>query len=279
MPQRPQAGTKNAHLAALKNALALLAATFLAEPLLAAEPWRRECVVLEELGGGAPYISDAAECAVASSPASTFKLPHALIALETGVVADPLAPVPWDGTRHTFAAWNRNHSLDSAIKNSVVWFFQQTAKQIGRDRMLSWLQRLDYAADSFEGELTMFWLNGDLAVSPLEEAHFLRRMLRYELPIERRHVEAVKAAFLMPPGKITNAAGSHDFALAGSEAVVVRAKTGNSTVGDEKISWLVGEFERQGRTFVFASRVRSSESLPSTAGAELAQKTLEKVLP
>ena len=280
MPQRPRAGTKKAHLAAaLKNALALLAATFLAEPLLAAEPWRRECVVLEELGGGAPYISDAAECAVASSPASTFKLPHALIALETGVVADPLAPVPWDGTRHSFVAWNRNHSLDSAIKNSVVWFFQQTAKQIGRDRMLAWLQRLDYAADSFEGELTMFWLNGDLAVSPLEEVHFLRRMLRYELPIERRHVEAVKAAFLMPPGKITNAAGSHDFALAGSEAVVVRAKTGNSTIGDEKISWLVGEFERQGRTFVFASRVRSSESLPSTAGAELAQKTLEKVLP
>lgn len=125
----------------------------------------------------------------------------------------------------------------------------------------------------------MFWLNGDLAVTPLEEVRFLRRMLRYELPIEPRHVEAVKAAFLMPPGKITNAVGSHDFALAGPAAVVVRAKTGNSTVGDEKISWLVGELERQGRTFVFASRVRSSESLPSTAGAELAQKALEKVLP
>lgn len=282
MPQRPRAGTKKAHpkAASLKKVVTLLAATLLAEPLLAAEPWRRECVVLDELGGGTPYISDAAECAVASSPASTFKLPHGLIALETGVITDPLALVPWDGTRHSFETWNRDHSLDSAIKNSVVWFFQRTAKQIGRDRMLAWLQHLDYAADTFEGEVTMFWLNGDLAVSPLEEVRFLKRMLRYELPIERRHVEAVKAAFLMPPGKITNAAGSHDFILAAREPLVVRAKTGNYPNGDEKVSWLVGELELQGRTFVFASRVRSSEALPSTAGAELARKVLvEKVLP
>ncbi len=30
-----------------------------------------------------PYVSDPDECAVRTAPASTFKLPHALIALET----------------------------------------------------------------------------------------------------------------------------------------------------------------------------------------------------
>ncbi len=220
--------------------------------------------------------ADAAECAVASSPASTFKLPHALIALETGVVADPLAPVPWDGTQRFFAVWDRDHSLDSAIKNSVVWFFQRTAGLIGRERMLASLEKLGYAADSFEGELTMFWLNGDLAVSPLEQVRFLERMVRYELPAERKNVDVVKAAFLMPPGKITNAAGTHDFVLAAPEPLVLRAKTGNTSVGKERISWLVGHLETQGRQYVFASRVRAHETLSSTAGAELARQVLER---
>lgn len=254
----------------------LLLLTLLAPAGAAAETWRQECVVIEELGGGsAPYVSDAAECGVASSPASTFKLPHALIALETGVVADPLAPVPWDGKERVFPAWNRDHSLDSAIKNSVVWFFQRTAAQIGHESMLAGLKKLDYAADSCDGELTTFWLNGDLAVTPLEEVRFLRRMLRYEMPVERRHVDAVKAAFLMPEGKITNAAGAHDFVLAAPRPLVVRAKTGNTRVGEENVSWLVGQVESQGKQYVFASRVRSSEELPSTAGAELASRALD----
>lgn len=257
------------------RALVLLVLSLAAPATFAVEPWRRECVVIEEPGRSAPYVSDAAECAVASTPASTFKLPHALIALDTGVVADPLAMVPWDGQERRFAVWNREQSLDSAIKNSVVWFFQRTAGQIGRERMLAGLEKLDYAADSFDGELTMFWLNGQLAVTPLEQVRFLGRLLRYELPVEGRHVDAVKVGFLMPDGKITNAAGLHDFALAGPEPRVVHAKTGNATAGEENVSWLVGQVEAQGKRYVFASRVRSSETLPSTAGAELARRALE----
>lgn len=260
------------------RALVLLAWFLPALSLFAAEPERLECVVIEELGGAAPYVSDAVECAVATSPASTFKLPHALIALETGVVADPLAMVAWDGQERAFPVWNRDQSLDSAIKNSVVWFFQRTAGLIGRERMLAWLAKLGYAADSFDGELTTFWLNGDLAVTPLEQVRFLERMLRYELPVERRHVDALKAAFLMPPGKLTNAAGTHDFVLAAAAPLVVRAKTGNTSVGGENVSWLVGQIETRGRQYVFASRVRSREKLSRAAGAELARGALDQRL-
>lgn len=245
-----------------------------------AEPQRHECVVIEELGGGspeaaAPYVSDPEECAVATAPASTFKLPHALIALETGVVADPLAKAPWDGEERAFPVWNQAHSLDSAIKSSVVWFYQRTASLIGRERMAAWLKKLDYAADSFEGELTTFWLNGDLAVTPQEQVRFLRRLATHQVPAERRNVDAVRSAYLMPPGKLTNAAGTHDFTLAVPGPLVVRAKTGNTTAGGENVSWLVGEVESGGRRYVFASRVRSREKLPGTAGAELARRALE----
>ena len=232
-----------------------------------------ECVLLLALDGSAPFVSDAAECAVKSAPASTFKIPHALIALETGVVTDPLAPVPWDGTKYPSPEWEKPHSLDSAMKASALWFYQRTAALIGRERMLTWLKRLGYGGDTYEGEQTTFWLNGDLAVSPLEQADFLSRLVQYKLPAERRHVDAVKAAFTMPPGAITNASGTHPFALQWPAPLVVRAKTGNTTVSGERISWVVGHVEARQRAYVFVARVRGPD-VPNQAGADLALRAL-----
>jgi beta-lactamase class D len=238
------------------------------------EPPRHECVAIQALDGTAPYLSDAMECAVQTAPASTFKVPHAVIALETGVVTNALEPVKWNGTRHPYPTWTRDHSLDSAMKWSVLWFFQRTATLIGRERMADSLKRLRYGSDSFERELTTFWLNGDLVISPAEQLEFLRRLVLYELPVARRHVDTVKAAFQMPPGTITNAAGEHAFGLTWPGLRVVRAKTGNATLGSERVSWIIGHIETNGRGHVFAARVRAGEALPSSAGADLALRVL-----
>lgn len=243
--------------------LCLVAVTLSAQP-------RRECFLLQALDGSAPFVSDRTECAVPTAPASTFKIPHALIALETGVVANPHAVVKWDGSEQQFPSWKRDHSLDSAIKWSALWYFQRTAALIGRERMLAGLQKIGYAEDSFGGEVTAFWVNGDLVVSPEEQLRFLRRLVRYELPVRRKNIDAVKAAMLMPAGKITNASGTHDFAVKG----VVRAKSGNTRVGEERVSWLIGSVEAGKKQYVFVSRVRAEGSLPGRAGAELAVRML-----
>ncbi len=238
------------------------------------EPIRHECVVIQALDGTAPYVSDAVECAVRTTPASTFKVPHAVIALETGVVTDALELVKWNGTKHSYPTWTRDHSLASAMKWSVLWFFQRTATSIGRERMAESLKRLRYGRDGFDRELTAFWLNGDLVISPAEQLEFLGRLVRYELPVARRHIDTVKAAFQMPPGTITNAAGEHRFALTWPGLRVVRAKTGNATLGSERVSWIIGHIETNGRAHVFVSRVRAGEALPSSAGADLALRVL-----
>jgi beta-lactamase class D len=92
---------------------------------------------------------------------------------------------------------------------------------------------------------------------------------------KRENVEAVKRALSMPAGKITNASGIHDFAPKWPKGAVVRAKTGNTRMGDERVSWLVGHIEAGGRQYVFASRVRSRGAVPGTAGAELALRSLD----
>jgi beta-lactamase class D len=240
---------------------------------------RNDCVLVQSLDDPAPYVSDPAECSVRTAPASTFKLPHALIALETGVVPNARQIVKWEGTRQPFPVWEQDHSLDSAVKWSVVWFFRRTAASIGGDRMREYLSRFGYAEDMFEGDVTSFWLNGDLVVSPGEQLRFLRRMVRDDLPVARRHIDAVSAAYLMPPGVITNASGTHPFVLDWPRPLVVRAKSGNTAVGEERVSWLVGHIETGGRQYVFVSRVRADEALPGTAGLDLALRMLNSWRP
>ena len=258
---------RRAGRAALLVALASAAARFDA----ATPP--HECAIIQALDGSAPLVSDAAECTRKSAPASTFKVPHALIALETGVVTDPLATVPWDGTRFANEAWNRPHSLDSAMKWSALWFYQRTAGLIGRERMQAWLRRIGYGSDSYSGDQTAFWLNGDLEISPMEQLDFMSRLVRYQVPVERRNIDTVKKAFAMPPGAVTNATGTHPFALRWPVPLVVRAKTGNATVAGERVSWIVGHVESAHREFVFVARARGPE-LSTLAGVELALRTL-----
>jgi beta-lactamase class D len=234
-----------------------------------------ECVVLAPLNG-AEVVFGGDECARRTLPASTFKIPHALIALEAGVVTDT-SVIKWDGTKRDYDVWNRDQTLDSSIKMSAVWVFQQFAAAIGRDRELSQLRAFRYGSATFEHEVTSFWLNGDLQISPREEVAFLRRMYSYDLPVARRHIDTVKAAMTMPRGKILSAAGAFDFPLQWPDAVV-RAKTGNGTVNGERASWLIGEIETGGRQYVFASRATGA-TLVNNAGAALALRVLNTIDP
>ena len=164
--------------------------------------------------------------------------------------------IKWDGVKRDYAAWNRDQTLQSSIQMSAVWVFQQFAAAIGRERELEHLRAFRYGSATFEHDVTNFWLNGDLQISPLEQVAFLRRMFSYDLPVDRAHIDTVKADLTMARGKFVNAAGVHDFPLRWPAETVVRVKSGNGTVNGEQVSWLVGALETGGRQFVFASRAR-----------------------
>ncbi|MBA2302144.1 MAG: prolyl oligopeptidase family serine peptidase, partial [Acidobacteria bacterium] len=239
-----------------------------------------ECVVVAPLKGGAETaFGGDEECDRRTLPASTFKIPHALIALQTGVVTETTV-MKWDGAPKDFKSWERDHTLASAIQSSVLWFFQRAAVAIGRERELQHLRAFRYGSQTFPGEVDRFWLNGDLAISPREQVTFLKRMFSHDLPIEARHINTVKTAMTMPPWKLSNAAGLHDFPLAWPAGTAARMKTGNGTVNGERVSWVIGQLETDGRQYVFASRVTSkTRTLESTAGADLALRILNTMVP
>jgi beta-lactamase class D len=269
-------GDEVARVGLLLIALWSAPAAAVQQPRLAAG----ECVVVAALdGASADRVFGGDECNRRTLPASTFKVPHAVIGLATGVIT-PETVLKWDGQKHAYASWQRDHDLDSAMKNSVLWFFQRIARAVGREGELQHLRAFAYGSQSFAREVDRFWINGDLTISPREQVAFLKRMFSDDLPVDRRHIETVKAAMTMPPGKVLNAAGTHPFPLAWPQGTIVRLKTGNGGVADERASWVIGAIESGGRSYVFASRVRSStRPLPTTAGADLAVRVLNTIAP
>src|SRR5205814_10594442 len=70
--------------------------------------------------------SDKVRSGEAQLPASTFKIANSVIALETGVVADPDKDIfKWDGVTRSIEAWNKDHTLRSAIAVSAVAVYEE----------------------------------------------------------------------------------------------------------------------------------------------------------
>ena len=80
-------------------------------------------------------------CQQAFLPASTFKIANTLIGLETGILPDENAPMKWDGVTRDMAAWNRDHTLRSAFQVSCVPCYRELARQIGLERMTSFVKK------------------------------------------------------------------------------------------------------------------------------------------
>jgi beta-lactamase class D len=256
---------------AVSFVLAVGAGAVGSEPAATAAP--AECVIIGA-AGDRPTVSGAAECDRPTAPASTFKIPHALLALQLGVITRATV-ADWDCSTSGPELWRQAQTVESAIRWSVLPFFQHTARLIGGARMREGLRSLGYAADSFDGDIATFWLNGDLVVTPREQFTFLQRLMADQVPIDAVHRATVREALHMPPGQVTNASGTHAFPLAWPGNLKVRAKTGNTEVNGERVSWLVGSVRSNGVEHVVVARVRAPGALDGTAGLDAARRGLE----
>lgn len=171
-------------------------------------------------------------------PASTFKVPNALIILETGIVSDPDEDLlTWDGvTRST--GWDQDQSLRTGLRRSAVWAYQHWARQVGHDRMTARVQALDYGNNAIGDPemLDRFWLEGPLEISAREQVNFLERLYAQALPIDVG-IQAQVIDIM-----------EHDR----GEGWILRAKTGWAIRGEPDIGWFVGWLETEDDVWLFA---------------------------
>lgn len=211
--------------------------------------------------------SDAVRSGEAILPASTYKIPNSVIALETGVVGDPDKDVfKWDGVTRSFPAWNKDHTLRSAIAASAVPVYQEIARRIGEARMQKYVNELDYGNKNIGGGIDRFWLTGDLRIDPMQQIDFLDRLRRGVLPVSKRSQELTRD--ILPVEKAGDA--------------IIRFKTGLIGVDDRTVAggarpsvgWLVGWAEKGSAQTVFALNLDIREPRHTAARMVLTQQLL-----
>lgn len=225
-------------------------------PVIRATPIEHPgCFMLARTDGSEAIVVHPEDCAIATTPASTFKIPHALIALQLGIVTDPDKVEPWDKSPQWMKQWERDHSLRTAIRDSVVWFFQRLAPQIGRERMEEWLAKMHYGNADASGPIRKFWLDGgSLQISGTEQFAFVQQLFAGKLPIDRAHVDTVTAIIR---GPIEDwASRLPDGETPPVTTATFRAKTGTDTIAEGTVTWWVGSVEGPRGTWVFTSRMR-----------------------
>jgi beta-lactamase class D len=192
-------------------------------------------------------------------PASTFKIPNALIALETGVIRDAAHPLfKWDGTKREFEAWNKDHTPVTAFRASAVWVFQDIARQITATRMRVYVSQFGYGNRDIGGNEDSFWLDGKLRISALQQVEFLERFFIGKLPVNPKNASIVKDMMFME--KIGSA--------------TLRGKTGWIPSGEFKIGWFVGWLERGGETYIFALNLDPNDEKHVAARVGIAKALL-----
>lgn len=176
------------------------------------------------------------------TPWSTFKIPNLIIALETGTAPSLDYALPWDPVRRPRASywpkdWAQQQTLASAFQRSAAWYFQDLALKIGSDKYRSWLNTFGYGNIHVKTGDDAFWLNQTLKISPVEQVHFLSRLLADDLPVSPRTLKALdQVAFLKslsPTAKL--------YGKTGSGPVVLNQFDGAFE------GWLVGYVKREGK--------------------------------
>lgn len=222
-------------------------------------------VVVRRLGETRSFVSDIDGADRGLLPASTFKIPHLLIALETGVVQGLDQVYPWDGQTRPIGTWNADRSVRDAVRVSSVPVFQDIARSIGADRMSEWLVRLRYGNAEISGGVDRFWLDGGLRVTPVQQVDFVERMLLGTLPAATRSQIAARDAV---PGEALACDGT------------IHAKSGWARPhGDDgpDVGWWVGWVERPREVWMFATAVEGDPDLIRGARRNVTMAVLEGI--
>lgn len=177
-------------------------------------------------------------------PASTFKVPNSIIALEEKVIPDENYIIKWDSVDRGWDKWNMDHNLRSGIIYSVVWFYQELARRIGREKYIEYLDKLNYGNKTIGDKEDYFWLDWSLQISADEQIEFLKKLIKDQLPFTKRNIDIVKDIMIVEK----------------NDDYIMRAKTGlGNAENGIYTGWYVGYVEATDNIYAFTLNMEETD--------------------
>ena len=200
-------------------------------------------IVIESLNKKRINIYNDKRASELFSPASTFKIPHSLIALNEGIVKKD-SVIVWDKKIREYESWNKDQILLTAFKSSCVWCYQEFASKIGVEKYKKYLKELNYGNKKIGDDVTRFWLDESLEITTFEQIKFLKRFYTNNLPFKIEDINLLKEIMIDEK----------------NENYTIRAKTG----WDWKYGWYVGYVETKDDVWFFSTNIdtKSKDDLP-----------------
>lgn len=190
-------------------------------------------------------FSNEEDAKVQTMPASTFKIINSLVALETKAVKDENTVLKWDSVDRGNANWNADTDLKNAFKNSTLWFYQQIARKVGVKKYQKFLDKANFGNKKIGEKVDMFWIDGSLVISPIEQINFLVNLYEEKLPFSKKNMKTVKSIMVYES----------------VDQYTLYAKTGWGFENGNDIGWWVGYLKTKENVYFFVTRLVMSSSV------------------
>ena len=215
--------------------------------------------VMYDAGNNAWSIHNIDHALLRVSPDSTYKIYDALFALEAGIITPEHSLMVWDGTSYPFEAWNADQTLPSAMASSVNWYFQSLDRQLGMTALSDDIRNIGYGNENIGGDLSAYWMEGSLEISPVEQVELLVRLQNNSFGFAPENVQVVKNALRL----FSSATGTY------------YGKTGTGRVDGQDVNgWFVGFIETPDTTYYFATNIQADSNATGSTASEITMSIL-----
>lgn len=200
------------------------------------------------------YSNDFEWAKIERLPASTFKIPNTIIALETGAIESDTSMFFWDGKPRKMKMWEKDMNLDEAFQISCVPCYQEVAREIGYDRMKQYLGRFNYGNMIFnKNTIDLFWLEGNSGISQYQQIDFLERFYHDGLGVSERTTKMAKEIMVIDE----------------QDSYTLSGKTGWAVSNGKDNGWFVGYVEVDKKVYFFATNLNPKPTLNIDRFAEV----------
>ncbi|MBE9409349.1 beta-lactam sensor/signal transducer BlaR1 [Staphylococcus epidermidis] len=203
------------------------------------------------------YIYNEKESRKRYSPDSTYKIYLALFGLDRHIISDKNSRMLWNHNHYPFDSWNKDQDLNTAIQNSVNWYFERISNQISKNYTYDQLKQLNYGNKNL-GSYKAYWLEDSLKISNLEQVIVLKNMMEQNNHFSKNEKKQLSASLLIRKNE--------NYALYG--------KTGTGIVnGKYNNGWFVGYVITNHDKYYFSTHLSDEK-----ASGENAKLINEKIL-
>ena len=195
------------------------------------------------------------------APNSTYKIYDALFGLEEDIITPDYSFISWNNEMYPFDEWNSDQTLQSAMSNSVNWYFQTIDEQLGADTLNSYVRKIGYGNENISGNLSSYWMESYLKISPIEQVELLIKLHNNSFGFAPKNINVVKNSI-----RLSSAMGNF------------YGKTGTGRVNEHDVNgWFIGYLETVNSTYFFATNILAEDNATGSNAAEITLSILSEL--